>query len=154
MYYMKYQKKQGMFFTYGRMEVVFFAALIYFYTLHLLHQYRVPGYTGCAPLHVFNFGQSEGPQVVNLFWVTSHSTGFTPMSTIVQTSPKCCFNEIGQQKQTTSKQVTRKSRGSPTLQTTTKTRNIGCDIYEFVLLFNNVMRSHCKNTWLCALGWR
>ena len=147
------------------MEVVFFAALLLL--LLLVVPVPVPGYmnvvchvcnvhpgTRCAPLDVFNFGQSEGPQVVNLFWVTSHSTGFTPMSTIVQTSPKCCFNEIGQQKQTTSKQVTRKSRGSPTLQTTTKTRNIGCDIYEFVLLFNNVMRSHCKNTWLCALGWR
>ena len=45
-----------------------FSLLFYFYTLHLLHQYQYPGvYTGCAPLDVFNFGQSEGPQVVDLF---------------------------------------------------------------------------------------
>jgi hypothetical protein len=48
-------------YMYGRMEVVFFAAL-----LLLLVVYQYPG-TRCAPLNVFNFGQSEGPQVVNLF---------------------------------------------------------------------------------------
>jgi len=47
-----------------------FSLLFYFY---LLYQYPgTPGYTPgyctrCAPLDVFNFGQSEGPQVVDLF---------------------------------------------------------------------------------------